>query len=61
MKKVIVLAAIAAVFASCASDNKTNSSLLGGDSATVTVDSTSVDSVAFESAVQDTFTTDSVN
>lgn len=61
MKKVVILAAVAAVFASCASDNKTNSSLLGGDSAIVTVDSTVVDSVAFESAVQDTFTTDSVN
>ena len=57
MKKVIVLAAIAAVFASCASDNKSNSSLLGGDSATVTVDSTVVDSVAFESMVQDTLAT----
>jgi hypothetical protein len=54
MKKVIVLAAIAAVFASCASDNKSNSGLLGGDSATVTVDSTVVDSVSFESMVQDT-------
>ena len=57
MKKVIVLAAIAAVFASCASDNKSNSGLLGGDSATVTVDSTVVDSVAFESMVQDTLVT----
>ena len=57
MKKVIVLAAIAAVFASCASDNKSNTSLLGGDSATVTVDSTVVDSVVFESLVQDTLTT----
>jgi len=57
MKKVIVLAAIAAVFASCASDNKSNTSLLGGDSATVTVDSTVVDSVVFESMVQDTLTT----
>jgi hypothetical protein len=57
MKKVIVLAAIAAVFASCASDNKSNSGLLGGDSATVTVDSTVVDSVVFESMVQDTLTT----
>jgi PBP1b-binding outer membrane lipoprotein LpoB len=57
MKKVIVLAAIAAVFASCASDNKSNSGLLGSDSATVTVDSTVVDSVAFESMVQDTLTT----
>jgi PBP1b-binding outer membrane lipoprotein LpoB len=57
MKKVIVLAAIAAVFASCASDNKSNSGLLGGDSATVTVDSTVVDSVAFESMVQDTLAT----
>jgi PBP1b-binding outer membrane lipoprotein LpoB len=57
MKKVIVLAAIAAVFASCASDNKSNSGLLGGDSATVTVDSTAVDSVAFESMVQDTLAT----
>jgi|LakMenE18May11ns_1017448.scaffolds.fasta_scaffold9570606_2 hypothetical protein len=56
MKKVIVLAAIAAVFASCASDNKSNSGLLGGDSATVTVDSTVVDSVVFESMVQDTLT-----
>lgn len=61
MKKVVILAAVAAVFASCASDNKTNSGLLGGDSATITVDSTVVDSVAFESAVQDTFTIDSVN
>jgi PBP1b-binding outer membrane lipoprotein LpoB len=57
MKKVIVLAAIAAVFASCASDNKSNSGLLGGDSATVTVDSTVVDSVAFESMIQDTLAT----
>jgi PBP1b-binding outer membrane lipoprotein LpoB len=57
MKKVIVLAAIAAVFASCASDNKSNSGLLGGDSATVTIDSTVVDSVAFESMVQDTLAT----
>jgi hypothetical protein len=57
MKKVIVLAAIAAVFASCASDNKSNSGLLGGDSATVTVDSTVVDSVSFESMVQDTLAT----
>ena len=57
MKKVIVLAAIAAVFASCASDNKSNSGLLGGDSAAVTIDSTVVDSVAFESMVQDTLAT----
>ena len=57
MKKVIVLAAIAAVFASCASDSKSNSGLLGGDSATVTVDSTVVDSVVFESMVQDTLAT----
>ena len=57
MKKVIVLAAIAAVFASCASDNKSNSGLLGGDSTTVTVDSTVVDSVVFESMVQDTLAT----
>jgi hypothetical protein len=57
MKKVIVLAAIAAVFASCASDNKSNPGLLGGDSATVTIDSTVVDSVAFESMVQDTLAT----
>jgi hypothetical protein len=56
MKKVIVLVAIATVFASCTSNNNSNSGLLGGDSATVTVDSTVVDSVAFESAVQDTFT-----
>lgn len=56
MKKVIVLVAIATVFASCTSNNNSNSGLLGGDSATVTIDSTSVDSVAFESAVQDTFT-----
>jgi hypothetical protein len=57
MKKVVLLMAVAAVFASCASDNKTNSGLLGGDSATVTVDSTVVDSVVFESMVQDTLTT----
>jgi hypothetical protein len=57
MKKVIVLAAIAAVFASCASDNKTTSGLLGGDSATVSADSTVVDSVVFESMAQDTLAT----
>ena len=56
MKKVIVLVAIATVFASCTSNNKSNSGLLGGDSAIVTVDSISVDSVEFDSAIQDTFT-----
>ena len=56
MKKVVLLMAVAAVFASWTSNNNSNSGLLGGDSATVTIDSTSVDSVAFESAVQDTFT-----
>lgn len=61
MKKVIVLAAIAAVFASCASDNKSNSSLLGGDSATISADTTAVDSVVYESMIIDTITIDSVN
>ena len=59
MKKVIVLVAIATVFASCTSNNNSNSSLLGGDSATITVDSSNIeccDSTAFESAIQDTFT-----
>lgn len=57
----MILAAVAALFASCVSDNKTNTGLLGGDSATITTDSAEVDSVAFESAIQDTFTVDSVN
>ena len=61
MKKVMVLAAIAAVFASCASDNKINSGLLGGDSATISVDTTAVDSVVYESMIIDTITIDSVN
>ena len=59
MKKVITLVAIATLIASCASDNNTTSGLLGGDSTTITVDSTELeccDSVEFESAVQDTFT-----
>jgi len=59
MKKVIVLVAIATVFMSCTSNNNSNSGLLGGDSATVSVDSTNVeccDSIALESAIQDTFT-----
>lgn len=57
----MILAAVAALFASCVSDNKTNTGLLGGDSATITTYSAEVDSVAFESAIQDTFTVDSVN
>lgn len=49
--------AVTAVFASCASDNKTNSGLLGGDSATISADTTAVDSVAYESMVLDTTST----
>jgi hypothetical protein len=63
MKKDIILAAITAVlvvFASCASDNKTNSGLLGGDSAIISADTTTVDSLIYESMVIDT-TIDSVN
>lgn len=61
MKKVIILVAIATVFASCASESNTNSGLLGGDSAVISVDSTELDSVVYESMVLDTFTSDSVN
>jgi hypothetical protein len=57
MKKVVLLMAVAAVFASCASDNKTNSGLLGGDSATISADTTAVDSVVYESMVLDTTST----
>lgn len=56
MKKVVLLIAIAAVFTACQTDNNKTSGLLGGDSTTVTTDSTNVDSVEFESMVQDTFT-----
>lgn len=57
MKKVVLLMAVAAVFASCASDNKTNSGLLGGDSATISADTTAVDSVIYESMILDTTST----
>lgn len=59
MKKVALLIAIAAVFTACQTDNNKTSGLLGGNSTTVTTDSTNVeccDSTEFESAVQDTFT-----
>lgn len=56
MKKVVLLMAVAAVFASCTPKNNATSGLLGGDSSTVTTDSTNVDPVEFESMVQDTFT-----
>jgi uncharacterized protein YcfL len=54
MKKVAILALLAAIVIACQStENKTVS----------TTDSTAIeaDSMAFESAIQDTFTTDSVN
>ncbi len=61
MKKVALLMAVAALFASCASDNNTNSGLLGGDSTTISADTTAIDSVVYESMVLDTTVTDSVN
>jgi hypothetical protein len=57
MKKVVLLIAIAAVFTACQTDNNKTSGLLGGNSTTVSADSTNVDSVVFESMVQDTLAT----
>jgi hypothetical protein len=57
MKKVVLLIAIAAVFTACQTDNNKTSGLLGGNSTTVSADSTVVDSVVFESMVQDTLAT----
>jgi hypothetical protein len=56
MKKLTILVAIATVFASCTSDNKSISNTSENDSTLVSLDSTNVDSTML-----DTIAADSVN
>jgi len=57
MKKVALLIAITVMFTACQTD-KTTSNSVNEDSIEVSIDTTELDSVAFESMIQDSLITE---